>query len=84
MFGETFFYCSFCYFRNDCKIRNVSVIRVSLLTDEFLNRGATKEDFSRVGKDPVESERLTMERIVRAIVDEMFLRSDVGIGSRSQ
>ena len=25
-----------------------------------------------------------MERIVRAIVDEMFLRSEVGIGSRSQ
>ena len=43
-----------------------------------------EEDFSRSGKDSEETERLTMERIVGAIVDETFLRSEVGIRSKSQ
>ena len=42
------------------------------------------EDFSSLRKDPVESERLTIERIVGAIVDDMILRNEVGVGSRSQ
>ena len=50
----------------------------------FLSRGVTKEDLSRVGKVPVDSEILTIERMVGEIADEILLRSVVGIGSRSQ
>ena len=53
-------------------VRKVSEF-LSMSRDGFFSRGVTKEDFSSVGKDPVESETLTMERIVGAIVDSMFL-----------
>ena len=52
--------------------------------DGFLSREAMKDDVRSGGKNPVESERLRMQRIVGAIVDGMFLRSEVDIGSRSQ
>ena len=44
----------------------------------------TKEDLYCAGKIPVDSERLTSERIVGAIAEEIFFRSAVGMGSRSQ
>ena len=43
-----------------------------------------KDDFNTIGKDPIDSERLTIVRIIGAIIDEMFLISEIGIGSRSQ
>ena len=57
---------------------------MSLSKDGFLRWRAMKEYFSWVGKDAVESERLTKARIVGAIVDEMLLRSEVSTGSKPQ
>ena len=53
-------------------------------SEGFFNKGDTSEFLKSSGTQPVDRDRLTMERKTGAMAVEICLSRDVGIGSRSQ